>query len=172
MEVILFIKSAFLPGVILFMKQSIPIVIRPAVDNIADRNFIVSLLGELFELEQDFQPDAPKQAIAVKMFLRHPYAKIFIAESNRQPAGFCIVSMQISTAEGGWSGEIEDLAVSPQFRRHGVAQALLRAAENWSYDNGALRMRLNCDEQNLAARELYKKLGWQKSHLFIMFHHQ
>ena len=130
---------------------------------------LCKLLALLFELEQDFAPDSEKQRRALRLFLEVSHATVLIARKEGKVAGMCAISLAISTAEGGWSGEIEDLVIAPEFRRQGLAKLLLDESEKWCRQRGALRMRLNCDDLNFPAIELYEKLGWEKSHLFIMF---
>ncbi len=132
---------------------------------------MAELLGMLFEIEEDFEPDPAKQRRALELFLEAEHGVIFVAERENVLAGLCIVSLAISTAEGGWSGEIEDLVIHPDFRRQGLGEQFLALAEEWSCRQGAVRMRLNCDETNLPALAFYEKTGWQKSHLRIYFSH-
>lgn len=57
--------------------------------------------------------------------------------------------------------EIVTLAVAPAVRRQGLAEALLRAARDQAWRQGADKMFLEVDVNNTAARALYDKLGFQ-----------
>ena len=150
------------------MKQTLTI--RPATAS--DIPALVELLKLLFELEQDFVPDPGRQTAALQLMLASPLAAVLVAETDGEVAGFCGAQLLVSTAEGGWSGEVEDLVVAPQWRRRGVGTALLRAVGDWAYGRGAVRMRLNCDDQNLPAMTFYRRHGWEISHLQIWFYHR
>ncbi len=140
---------------------------RPA--GLDDIPAIAELLGMLFADEQDFAPDPAKQHRALTLFLEAGKGIIYLAECGGRCAGVVIASLGISTAEGGWSGDIDDIVVHPDFRRLGIGEQLLAMAEEWCYRHGAVRMRLYCDDQNHAAMAFYRKHGWQKSHCVAFF---
>ncbi len=140
---------------------------RPATSD--DIPTLCELLATLYDQVQDFHTDPAKQAKALRLFLEVPYATVLVVEQGETVAGMCTVTLMISTAEGGYSGELDDLAVAPSFRRKGVARMLISEAEAWSRQHGAVRMRLNCDDENRAAMTLYRSLGWVRSHCFVMF---
>ena len=56
----------------------------------------------------------------------------------------------------GWLGH---LYVAPEFRRRGAAEALIRAAADWTRSQGVGALDLNVLASNDAARRLYEKLG-------------
>lgn len=68
-----------------------------------------------------------------------------------------------------WSGtklgvpEIQDVWVTPERRRGGIASELTRAAEDEARRRGAIRISLSAGIENAAARELYKKLGYAEA---------
>lgn len=92
--------------------------IRPAAE--ADLPELVELLRQLFELEQDFEPDASKQQAGLSLMLESPFAELLVAECGGRVAGFCGVQLQISTAMGSYAAQIEDLVLHPEFRRRGI----------------------------------------------------
>ena len=56
--------------------------------------------------------------------------------------------------------EVLTLAVCPATRRRGVGTALLEAAIAWAQSCGAVTAFLEVAEDNLAARELYTRVGF------------
>lgn len=56
---------------------------------------------------------------------------------------------------------LSNLAVHPQYRRHGVASKLLISCENFSHEWGFQDLYLHVLENNHQARQLYFKLGYQ-----------
>ena len=141
--------------------------IRPAAE--ADLPELVELLRQLFELEQDFEPDASKQQAGLSLMLESPFAELLVAECGGRVAGFCGVQLQISTAMGSYAAQIEDLVLHPEFRRRGIGSRLLDAAGAWAKQRGARRLQLNCDDQNLPAMLLYEARNWIRTHLFNYF---
>ncbi len=141
--------------------------IRPAAE--ADLPELVELLRQLFELEQDFEPDASKQQAGLSLMLESPFAELLVAECGGRVAGFCGVQLQISTAMGSYAAQIEDLVLYPEFRRRGIGSRLLDAAGAWAKQRGARRLQLNCDDQNLPAMRFYEARNWIRTHLFNYF---
>ncbi|WP_418392066.1 N-acetyltransferase family protein [Victivallis lenta] len=141
--------------------------IRPAAE--ADLPELVELLRQLFELEQDFEPDASKQQAGLSLMLESPFAELLVAECGGRVAGFCGVQLQISTAMGSYAAQIEDLVLHPEFRRRGIGSRLLDAAGAWAKQRGARRLQLNCDDQNLPAMRFYEARNWIRTHLFNFF---
>ena len=141
--------------------------IRPAAE--ADLPELVELLRPLFELEQDFEPDASKQQAGLSLMLESPFAELLVAECGGRVAGFCGVQLQISTAMGSYAAQIEDLVLHPEFRRRGIGSRLLDAAGAWAKQRGARRLQLNCDDQNLPAMRFYEARNWIRTHLFNYF---
>ena len=79
------------------------------------------------------------------------------AVENGETAGYII-----GTADGDFAG-IDSIAVSPRFRRKGIAEGLIRrfceiAAQSDSCSSVSLEVR----ENNLPARALYKKCGFSE----------
>ena len=141
--------------------------IRPAAE--ADLPELVELLRQLFELEQDFEPDASKQQAGLSLMLESPFAELLVAECGGRVAGFCGVQLQISTAMGSYAAQIEDLVLHPEFRRRGIGSRLLDAAGAWAKQRGARRLQLNCDDQDLPAMRFYEARNWIRTHLFNYF---
>ena len=57
-------------------------------------------------------------------------------------------------------GQITNIATYPEFRRQGLARALLDALDGYSKENGIAFLSLEVRESNTAARALYASCGW------------
>jgi ribosomal-protein-alanine N-acetyltransferase len=79
----------------------------------------------------------------------------FVVEFDRRLAGYVVAEEQ---ADG--SGYIEFVGVDPAVQRRGLGGALLIEATNFLFANGADRVHLTVREDNVAARNLYAKLGF------------
>lgn len=138
--------------------------LRPATTE--DISCMVKLLAHLFAVEKDFSFDREKQTKGLTMMIGAPEERIvLVAEKGEAIVGMVTAQMTISTAEGGLSAIIEDLVVAPGNRRKGVGTMLLKFAESWATGNGATRVQLLWDKDNLAADSFYEKLGWKKTNL-------
>jgi ribosomal protein S18 acetylase RimI-like enzyme len=57
--------------------------------------------------------------------------------------------------------ELQDVSVRPEYRRRGIASALIRAAEREARDHGVDRLWLEVSIDNGAAQALYRSLGYR-----------
>lgn len=90
------------------------------------------------------------------------------AELDKKGAVFRVAELGGKTA--GYAGMncvldecyVDDIAVFPEFRRNGIAQALLESLICAAKERGASFLTLEVRESNAPAIALYEKLGFQK----------
>ncbi|MDR3351892.1 MAG: GNAT family N-acetyltransferase [Zoogloeaceae bacterium] len=142
------------------------IAVTPA--SVGDLPALVELLSILFSIEQDFQPDAEKQARGLAMLLARPENGVILVARHSEAGVVGMVSVQlvISTASGAPSAWIEDVVIRPACRSAGLGRRLLDAARDWASSRGAGRLQLLADADNVPALGFYTHLGWQPTRLF------
>lgn len=140
--------------------------IRPAGQN--DLAAMTRLLQELFAIETEFNIDPEKQRCGLQMLLDSPAAGLWVAERRGRVVGMVTVQLVVSTAEGGFSGLLEDLVVSSAYRRRGLGKALLNAAVQWARQQGARRMQLLADARNVPAVIFYRKQDWFQTNMIAL----
>jgi len=59
---------------------------------------------------------------------------------------------------------IHDMAVKPEFRRHGIARKLMLTAKDWATSKGVNQLRLMAAEANTPARALFEQLGFRTTY--------
>ena len=122
---------------------------------------MVALLGQLFEQEAEFKPDAPKQEAALKMILADPKAgRLFVAKDGSKVVAMASLLYTVSTAEGGKAALFEDLVVRSDYRKQGIGARLLEHVITQARAEGVLRLTLLTDMQNEQAQVLYRRLGF------------
>jgi GNAT superfamily N-acetyltransferase len=140
------------------------LVIRQA--QLSDLVSLTDLLQILFRIEADFAPEPEKQQQGLRLLLKdESRGRIMVAEVDGQVVGMCTAQLVASTAEGAWSGWIEDLILDEDYRGCGIGRYLLAAAEDWCFKQGATRVQLLADRANTPALQFYAKTGWQTTQL-------
>lgn len=71
------------------------------------------------------------------------------------------VFIDSETQPGEWY--LDSIVTHPDFRRQGVATELLETVPEWASRQGETVIGLNCDQQNLSARQLYERQGFVKA---------
>jgi ribosomal-protein-alanine acetyltransferase len=118
------------------------------------------LLGKLYEIEkQCFGQEAfTKQQLT---YLLTEYNAIGLAARvNSEIAGFAIARVDIGRNTS--FGHILTVDIAPAYRRKGIAQKLLQEIETIFREKGIKECRLEVREDNIAALNLYQKLGYKK----------
>lgn len=133
-----------------------------------DIDALIALLEVLFSIEQDFKPDALAQRRGLEMLLAQPErGQILIARhATEGVVGMVSAQLVISTAIGAPSAWIEDVVLREAYRGQGLGKALLLAARDWASEQGAGRLQLLADADNLPALDFYHHLDWQATRLF------
>ena len=135
----------------------------------ADLPQLVELLGILFTQEAELSPEPDRQRRALELILADPSrARIYVAREGGKVIAMAALHFTTSTAEGGRVAGLEDCVVHPKHRRKGVGEKLLGYVLGQAKAEGALRVMLLTDGDNLIAQGLYRKLGFQPSTMLPM----
>ena len=81
-------------------------------------------------------------------------AHVYVAHDGARPVGYIALEVDAD----GW--RIEQLLVAPGHERRGIGKLLLAYAEGLAISEHARALRIVCEERNLAARNLYRRLGF------------
>jgi len=123
-------------------------------------------LAPLFDLYRQFY-EQPSNAALARQFLlerfRRDESTVFMAEGDApSPVGFAQLFPTFSSVSLARAFVLNDLFVAPEFRRRGIAQALLSAAVDFCRNIGAVRISLSTAVTNAPARALYEANGWTR----------
>lgn len=134
--------------------------IRPAAP--ADTAAITAMIHELadFERAADQCTVAEKQ-IETALFGEPATLRGHVAEVDGHIAAMALWFLNFSTWDGTAGVYLEDLYVRPQFRRRGVARALLSVLARECLDNGYTRLSWWVLNWNSDAIALYDSIGAQ-----------
>ena len=103
----------------------------------SDTAVIHQLIGELADFEKlRDEVSGSLGDLERHLFGAEAYARVLVAESDGQVAGFALYFFNYSTFLCKPGIYLEDLFVRPQFRGAGVGRALLEAVEQRARDRG------------------------------------
>jgi ribosomal-protein-alanine N-acetyltransferase len=95
-----------------------------------------------------------------------PYRHCLIGTFQNQLVAFVVFTLFCTTAE------LENIAVAAAYRRRGIGTLLIRAAMNEAASGGAKRFELEVRVSNVAARALYKSLGFQEQGIRLNYYRE
>ena len=130
--------------------------VRPFKDS--DEREVIALWRDVFQSEEPHNDPA----LAIRQKLEFERELFIVAEVDGAVVG---------TAMGGFDGHrgwIYSVAVSPGYRKRGIASALITRLEADLAKRGCLKVNLQVRVGNLEAVSLYEKLGFQAEELISM----
>ena len=86
--------------------------------------------------------------------------RAFLARVDGVAAGICLIAICPASLTLGEFWMVRDLFVDPQWRRAGVARALLDAVRVAAQERGALRLTVQTETDNVSALRLYEQYGF------------
>ena len=104
--------------------------------------------------------------------LSQPDAAFFLAFDGETPVGFAQCQLRRDYVEGTENspvGSLEGIFVAEDYRRRGIARALLRACENWSKEQGCSEFASDCELTNTESLMFHLKLGFLEANRIICF---
>ena len=134
------------------------------VATLEDIASLCRLLHKLFVQEAEFEPNSVNQENALKMIIENDgIGDIYVASLNNEIVGMVNILYTVSTALGAKVALMEDMIIDEKHRRNNIGSSLLKYAISFAKENGCQRVTILTDEDNIAAHEFYKKIGFQKS---------
>ena len=124
------------------------------------RSFQTRDLAGLHRLDQVcFPREIAYSRAELQYFLTHPKCSCWIAEQPEDKlAGFVI--FERANRHGRTAGHIVTLDIDPVERRRGLGTLLMQTAEEQMRQEGAGVLSLEVAENNPAARQFYRSLGF------------
>ena len=125
----------------------------------------VDALVPLFDAYRQFYAQ-PSDKTRARNWLRarigNNESVVLLAERDGAAIGFSQLYPMYSSVQTARIWVLNDLYVDPDQRRHGVARALLKAAEEFGKDDGAAFIVLETTRVNETAHALYRDAGWRE----------
>ncbi|MGE0130900.1 MAG: N-acetyltransferase family protein [Blastocatellales bacterium] len=140
------------------MNAKAEVIIRRA--GAKDADAFLSLLAGLAEYEGYEPPgEMERTRLLEDAFGERPRFSVFLAEVEGQAAGYALVFETYSSFWARPKLYLEDLFVKPEFRGHGVGQALFKFCASVAVERGCVRMQWIVLDWNTPAMKFYEGCG-------------
>ena len=127
-------------------------------------------LENLYKIEQQCFTQEAFSKNQIEWLLKSPVAVSFLAKENNEIVGF-IIGLVYENADKR-IGRIFTIDVAPAHRRKGVGIRLLKRTEKEFVDLGVKVCYLEVRADNVAAKQLYKKVGYKKIRVLKNYYFQ
>ncbi len=132
--------------------------IRPATA--ADVPRLLAFIHGIAEYERlTHQVTATEEGLLASLFGDQPAAEALLAFADDEPAGFAVYFHTYSTFLARRGMHLEDLYVSPEYRRRGLGALLLRRVAAIAVERGCGRFEWMALDWNTDAHRFYEDLG-------------
>jgi len=102
----------------------------------------------------------PQVRLWLEAILQSPNHAMFVGFVDALAAGWLVVERRISL-DSVYNSEITGLVVGADFRRLGVGQRLVSAAEDWSQARGLSSVVVRSNITRVESHEFYPSLGYE-----------
>ena len=145
------------------------LLIRPATEDDyegVNAVFADELAHHVALLPDRFQPVDPVMPHSWFLdVLAHPNKMLIVAEADGRPVGQILIIDSVSMDDPIYRPRrylaVDELAVLTEYRRQGIGQRLMAAAEKWAAERGITRIELNVWQANEQAIAFYDRLGYR-----------
>jgi len=140
------------------------------IEKVTSQNF--SEVLPLIRMYQEFynvaEIDDEKNKVYFSRFVKsQDDGVLFIVRENEQAAGFSTIYRGFSSTRAEEVAILNDLYISPKFRKKGYAKKLITAAIAEAKDKGFSRLQWLTARDNKEAQALYDAMGAQKSEWYF-----
>ena len=140
------------------MAQQPRFTIRPATADDAPR--LLAFIRGIAEYERlTHQVRATEEGLLASLFGDDPAAEALLAFADDEPAGFAVYFHTYSTFLARRGMHLEDLYVSPEYRRLGLGTLLLRRVAAIAVERGCGRFEWLALDWNTDAHRFYEEMG-------------
>jgi GNAT superfamily N-acetyltransferase len=129
-------------------------------------------LVPLFDAYRQFYKRAPDLDAAHAYLhdrLERHECVVFLALDGENAVGFTLLHTTFNSVAMGKLWLLNDLFVTPEARKSGLAEALMLVATEAAREDGAIGLFLRTATDNLPAQSLYEKLGWKRDLAFYRY---
>ena len=135
--------------------------------NFIVRQAVISDAKDIYYINKTslgYDYDLEKQKAKIQAVLNDSTQVIFVAEANNKVVGYIhLVNYDVIYADN--FKNCLGLAVDNDYKRNGIGSALLKQAEIWAKENGAVGIRLCSGVEREKAHQFYQSQGYEVTKL-------
>ncbi len=132
----------------------------------------VGAVALLFDEYRQFYQQSSDTQLAQRFIqerIANSESVIFFAESSDKAIGFVQLYPSFSSVKASKIWILNDLYVVSEFRKMGVAKALMKQAKSFAQSTGAAKITLCTAQDNYSAQKLYEAEGYELDTLFLHY---
>lgn len=130
-------------------------------------------LAVLFDEYRQFygtSPDLNQSFKFLKQRFENKESVIFVHLKDEILTGFVLLYLGFSSIACSRYYILDDVYVTPAYRRQGVAKQLIDTAILFARHKQALRISLETQKTNIESRRLYEAMGFMQDNQFLTYH--
>lgn len=120
-----------------------------------------SLVARFHAHEGIEQSDEDRAAALRPLLEGSPHGAAYLIGPRQGPVGYIVVSFGYSVEMGGIDGFIDEFYIRENVRGRGMGGEVLRSLMPALADSGVKALHLEVDRENLDAKRLYGRLGFE-----------
>ncbi len=126
------------------------------------------LLARSFHAE-DGHPLTERGETAIGMIANgHPLGRAWLVHEHGRLVGYAVLGLGFGIEYGGPDAFVDDLYLVPEARGRGLGHAVLAQLEHEARALGLAALFLVVDPENIPARRLYDRVGFDGTHWLLM----
>lgn len=121
-------------------------------------------VDSLFELNELFNGvGCTTKELIADSILNNSQETVFVAVVDDRTVGFCCVQLFKSMCYSSYYAEITELFVKEEYRKQGIATALMAFAEEYFKTQNVVGYQLFTGKNNKTAQAFYEKIGYKRT---------
>ena len=142
--------------------------LRPA--EASDSETVIRLMRGLEDADPGPLPfdDSRRLACLAQLLDKPSFGRVWLICCQNEPIGYIILTIGFSVEFGGHDAFIDELYISPGYRRKGIGSKAVEFLEAQAKEMGVHAVHLEVSRDNPAAIELYSRCGYASHDRHLM----
>lgn len=131
---------------------------------------VIAMMRSLEQADPDATPfDEQRRRVIFDQFVRDsPYGRAWLIVEGGQSIGYVVLTISFSFEYRGRDAYIDELYIAEEHRGRGIGRRTMEFVETMARDLGVNAMHLEVSRANMAALELYRRIGYVDHDRYLM----